>query len=138
FKNLNASGNGVRNWLRFNSSNSPMMFSCYSSGQTDVYLYKEVTAVAEVEKPVFSVNSGDFTEAFGVTISCETEGAEIRYTTDGTEPDASSTLSTAGSEITVSATTTLKAIVLKGDASSAVATAVYTFPVKYTSMAALL
>ena len=138
FKNLNASGNGVRNWLRFNSSNSPMMFSCYSSGQTDVYLYKEVTAVAEVEKPVFSVNSGDFTEAFGVTISCETEGAEIRYTTDGTEPDASSTLYTAGSEITVSATTTLKAIALKGDASSAVATAVYTFPVKYTSMAALL
>ena len=128
--------NTDKNLMRFNTSST--IFAIYSSGQTDVYLYKEVTAVAEVAKPVFSVNSGDFTEAFGVTISCETEGAEIRYTTDGTEPDASSTLYTAGSEITVSATTTLKAIALKGDASSAVATAVYTFPVKYTSMAALL
>lgn len=128
--------NTTKNLMRFNTSS--VIFAIYGSDQTDVYLYKEVTAVAEVEKPVFSVASGTYAEAFGVTISCGTEGAEIRYTTDGTEPDASSTLYTAGSEITVSATTTLKAIALKGDASSAVATAVYTFPVKYTSMAALL
>lgn len=138
FKNLNASGSGIRNWMRFNYNNGNPIFSCYTSGQNDVYLYKEVTTVATVAKPVFSVNTGTYTEAFNVTISCETEGAEIRYTTDESEPDATSTLYTAGTDIPVSATTTLKAIALKDGASSAVATAVYTFPAKYTSMAALL
>lgn len=138
FKNLNASGSGIRNWMRFNYNNGNPIFSCYTSGQADVYLYKEVTTVATVAKPVFSVNTGTYTEAFNVTISCETEGAEIRYTTDESEPDATSTLYTAGTEIPVSATTTLKAIALKDGASSAVATAVYTFPAKYTSLATLL
>ena len=138
FKNLNASGSGIRNWMRFNYNNGNPIFSCYTSGQNDVYLYKEVTTVATVAKPEFSVNTGIFTEAFNVTISCETEGAEIRYTTDESEPDATSTLYTAGTEIPVSATTTLKAIALKDGASSAVATAVYTFPAKYTSLATLL
>lgn len=127
-----------RNRMRFNYNNGSPLFNCYSSGQADVYLYKEVTTVATVAKPVFSVNTGTYTEAFNVTISCETEGAEIRYTTDESEPDATSTLYTAGTDIPVSATTTLKAIALKDGASSAVATAVYTFPAKYTSMAALL
>lgn len=128
----------ARNIMRFNYNNGSPLFNCYASGQADVYLYKEVTTVATVAKPVFSVNTGTYTEAFNVTISCETEGAEIRYTTDESEPDATSTLYTAGTEIPVSATTTLKAIALKGDASSAVATAVYTFPAKYTSLATLL
>lgn len=127
-----------RNIMRFNYNNGSPLFNCYSSGQADVYLYKEVTTVATVAKPVFSVNTGTYTEAFNVTISCETEGAEIRYTTDESEPDATSTLYTAGTDIPVSATTTLKAIALKDGASSAVATAVYTFPAKYTSLATLL
>ena len=29
-----------RNWLRYNSSNNPPIFSCYTSGQTDVAIYK--------------------------------------------------------------------------------------------------
>lgn len=128
----------ARNIMRFNYNNGSPLFNCYSSGQADVYLYKEVTTVAEVAKPVFSVNTGTYTEPFNVTISCETEGAEIRYTTDESEPDANSTLYTAGTDIPVSATTTLKAIALKDGASSAVATAVYTFPAKYTSLATLL
>lgn len=128
----------ARNIMRFNYNNGSPLFNCYSTGQADVYLYKEVTVAAQVAKPVFSVNTGTYTEAFNVTISCETEGAEIRYTTDESEPDATSTLYTAGTEIPVSATTTLKAIALKDGASSAVATAVYTFPAKYTSLANLL
>lgn len=128
----------ARNIMRFNYNNGSPLFNCYSSGQADVYLYKEVTTVATVAKPVFSVNTGTYTEPFNVTISCETEGAEIRYTTDESEPDANSTLYTAGTDIPVSATTTLKAIALKDGASSAVATAVYTFPAKYTSLATLL
>lgn len=30
-----------RNWMRFNNSNSPKLFSCYESGQTDIALYKK-------------------------------------------------------------------------------------------------
>ena len=29
-----------RNWLRFNSTNNPKIFSCYTSGQADVSIYK--------------------------------------------------------------------------------------------------
>lgn len=43
--------NTTKNLMRFNTSS--VIFAIYGSGQTDVYLYKEVTAVAEVEKPVF-------------------------------------------------------------------------------------
>ena len=42
------SGEVTRNWLRFNNSNSPKIFSCYGSGQTDVSIYKvDVSTVAD-------------------------------------------------------------------------------------------
>ena len=48
---IKAQGGNTRNWLRLNNSGSP--FSCYGSGQLDVYLYKagEVPPV-----PYFTVN----------------------------------------------------------------------------------
>ena len=39
---IKAQGTNSRNWLRFNTSNSPKIFSCYGSGQTDVALYRLV------------------------------------------------------------------------------------------------
>ena len=36
---IKATGTNTRNWLRYNSSNNPPLFSCYSSGQTDVAIY---------------------------------------------------------------------------------------------------
>ena len=36
-----------RNWLRFNSTNSPKIFSCYTSGQADVSIYKVNLATVE-------------------------------------------------------------------------------------------
>ncbi len=39
---------GTRNWLRFNNSNNPKIFSAYGSGQTDVSIYKvDVSTVAD-------------------------------------------------------------------------------------------
>ena len=32
-------GNTSRGWLRFNTQNSPKLFACYGSGQTDVGIY---------------------------------------------------------------------------------------------------
>ena len=38
---IKAQGSNTRNWMRFNASNSPAIFACYSSGQTDISLYVE-------------------------------------------------------------------------------------------------
>ena len=79
-----------------------------------------------VAAPTFSPGSGTYNTPQSVTISTATEGASIRYTTDGSDPTASSTLYSA--PITVASTTTIKAIATKsGMDNSAVAAATYTF-----------
>ncbi len=135
----------TRNTMRFNYNNGNPIFSCYSSGQSDVYLYKEVGAVTPVAvaKPVITPNGGKFltTENAAVTIACETEGASIYYTTDGTEPDATSTeYTTDGFTLTADATvaTVVKAIAVKDGETSAVATATFNFYKPYESLAAML
>ena len=40
---IKAQGDNARNWLRYNSTNNPPIFSCYGSGQADVCIYKMVT-----------------------------------------------------------------------------------------------
>ena len=78
-----------------------------------------------VATPEFSVASGAVNSGTSVTISCSTEGAKIYYTTDGSDPTASSTEYTAA--ISVTAAVTLKAIAVKsGMNDSAVASASYT------------
>ncbi len=37
---IKAQGSNARNWLRFNDTNNPQIFSCYGSGQADVAIYK--------------------------------------------------------------------------------------------------
>ena len=76
--------------------------------------------------PVASPAGGaTFTDTLLVTLSCDTVGASIYYTTDGTEPTADSTQYT--TEISLTATTTIKAIAVKdGMVNSDVLTAVYT------------
>ena len=87
-----------------------------------------------VAAPTFSVPEGTYTEAQTVTLACETEGAAIYYTLDSTDPTAESTLYTA--PITISTTTTVKAIAIKDDVLSTVASATYTFPAVAENIAA--
>lgn len=74
--------------------------------------------------PTFSVMGGMYFEAQQVELTCTTAGADIFYTTDGTEPDEGATKYT--TPISVTATTTIKAVAIKGSKASAVVTAEYT------------
>ena len=75
-----------------------------------------------VSAPTFS-GATQFEESTQVSMSGPT-GAEIHYTTDGTQPTAQSTLYTA--PITLSETTVVKAIAIKDGQSSAVTSRTYT------------
>ena len=87
--------------------------------------YKENGGMESVATPTFSPAAGTYTTAQNVTISCETSGATIYYTTDGTAPTTSS--SVYSSPIAISETTTVKAMAAKsGMTNSSVATATYT------------
>ena len=74
--------------------------------------------------PVFSVAEGEYDEAKNVELSCATDGATIYYTTNGDTPTSSSTEYTGG--ISITETTTVKAIAIKDEVASAVASATYT------------
>ena len=73
-----------------------------------------------------SGNSGStpFEESTQVTMSCSTAGATIHYTTDGSTPTAESTQYS--SALTLTDTTTVKAIAVKDDVSSSVASKTFT------------
>jgi len=97
-----------------------------TSGQAR--LKKIVVTLADgevaVKAPVISPAGGSFVGSQEVSISCETEGASIYYTTDGTDPTASSTAYTAPFTLTESAT--VKAIAIKGSDQSTIASATFT------------
>ena len=122
---LNAADNTRQIWW---NAGSPR-FACYTGKTADntyknVQLYKRISSTPVCATPTFSPAAGTYASAQNVTISCATEGATIHYTTDGTEPTASSAVY--ASAINVSTTTTIKAIAVKDEMESEVATAVYT------------
>ena len=90
-----------------------------------------LTEVMPVATPTFSVDAGTYTSIQSVTISCDTDGATIYYTTDGTDPTSSSTEYT--SAVSIDHSCTLKAIAIKGDDESNIASAAYTInlPIDY-------
>ena len=85
-----------------------------------------LTGVASVAEPQFSPSSCLFYPSTNVTISCATDGAEIRYTTDGSDPTESSTLY--NGQIFIADDATIKARAWKnGMNPSVVVTATYTY-----------
>ena len=96
----------------------------------DNYIQSDVASVsytllAPVVTPEITLAGGTYTSAQTTTITCETEGATIYYTTNGTNPTTSSTEYSGA--ISINESMTIKAIAVKdGMANSAVAEATYT------------
>lgn len=107
-----------RNWLLFNAGSN--LFSCYDSGQKDVYLYKKIDdggetpidPVITVEKPTISPNTGNYYDAQTVAIEAE-DGCTIYYTTDGSSPSTSSLVYE--KPFVASETTTIKAVAVNAE-----------------------
>lgn len=83
----------------------------------------EAGAAPAVSTPVIT-GDASFYETAEISIACSTEGANVYYTLDGAEPTAESALYAAPFEI--NATTTVKAIAIKGEDKSAVAEKTFT------------
>ena len=115
--------------VAYGTTNFRAYASLTQSGANRIQLYKEndssTPPVTLISAPVFSPNGGMINTPTEVTIHCDTEGASIYYTTDGSTPSASSTLYTGA--IIVSATTNFKAIAIKDGESSAVTTVTFTY-----------
>jgi hypothetical protein len=81
----------------------------------------------QVAAPTFDPPGGDYDTPIEVSIQCETPDVMIYYTTDGSDPDQSSTLYAA--PVAIDVTTTLKArAYADGLVPSAIATAQYNLP----------
>ena len=89
-----------------------------------IIVYYEAPAPAAVATPKFSLAAGSYLGAQDIEVTCETQGAEIYYTLDDSDPSSASTHYTG--TIQIGTTKTIKAIAIKGDDESAIASATYT------------
>jgi hypothetical protein len=110
------------------ASNSTLTITAVSGSITRTQTVAlTVQAAAAVATPTFTPAAGTYTTAQNVQISTTTSGAQIFYTTDGTDPRTSGTRQTYTGAIAVATTTTLNAYATSsGLTDSAVATAAYT------------
>lgn len=101
---------------------------------TVTYEQSDVPVVIKPAAPEFSDASATMYEPFELILTC-VEGAAVYYTLDGSTPTTASALYEG--PITISATTTVKAIAVLDGVASDVAMAVYTFPIELNNVAAV-
>ena len=108
---LSAGGYSFYGW----NSSANGSGTAYAPGQTFEMGISSVTLYAQwqVLSPSFSLQSGVYTSAQTVNISCATAGATIRYTADGSDPSPMN--GTIGTSVAVSSSMTLKAIAYEAD-----------------------
>lgn len=127
---------GGGNWT---GSANKVVLSCKKS-TVKVNTITVTTADADViAAPVISPKAGTYYETpVEVTIANPNSTGKVYYTLDGTEPTAAST--EYAEAISITATTTVKAVVIDGDKASEVVTAEYVIstPVEVANIAAYL
>ena len=109
---------GARYLCQYNSN---YRFYTSSTGQyKPFFLYKVPVVATAIAMPTLSpadgavAANGSFTAPFMLTMSCATEGAQIYYTTDGTDPVNSESRVLYQSPLTIAETTTLRVIATDG------------------------
>ena len=94
----------------------------YNPSQTSTSIY--TINLPSVATPTFNPPGGTYSSAQSVSMYCALGGADIRYTTNGSEPTETSSLYS--SPVSITNTTTLKAKAFKtGYSPSTIATAIY-------------
>lgn len=120
------------------SATATVKAKAFASGMNDSQTASATYTINKpdtVSAPVFTPAAGTYYGNLNVTLTCSTSNATIRYTTDGTNPTASSKVYTGA--IALTATTTVKAYATaSGLKDSAVATAVYTISKNQTGLPA--
>lgn len=112
------------------------MSGAYRFDDVVIELQNVEIKVVAVEDPAFSVPGGAYLSNQSVELTCVTDGASIYYTLDGSDPDDTKTLYE--SAISVTETTTIKAIAIKGADQSNIVSATYTFPEEVADLAAFI
>lgn len=142
---IDVTGNGGC-YLSYLSDNNNHRFRYYTSMKSPIQLYKQGGSTTStvyntnpechetVATPVISVASGSYDEVQMVEITCATTCAEIRYTTDGSEPTPNSTLYNNGLRIAASCTLSAKAFLTDYNP-SATATTTYDLPIFVNTIA---
>ena len=97
---------GLEDYIWGDKKDVPFSYDNYDAGGA-------IIITQRVAQPVFSPEGGTYTDQVVVTISTETEGALIHYTTDGSDPTESDNVYT--EPLTLTKTTMLKAIAAKED-----------------------
>ncbi len=92
---------------------------------SEVATTEVIIAIPTVATPTFTPATGTYADSVTFSLACTTEGATIRYTTDGNEPTEESAIYSTPVTLTANATVKAKAFVQNRNA-SATATAVYT------------
>ena len=100
----------------------------YNKSKNSTYKYLQITKKTSedttVADPVIEPESGYFTGSVAVKMSCLTSGAEIYYTTNGSEPTTGST-EKYNTDITLNDTATVKAVAVKAGKQSQIVTATF-------------
>jgi hypothetical protein len=114
---------------------------CYTSINANIkdcqtVFFKKAVAVSNVATPTFTPNGGTFVGRTSVEIACATEGATIYYSMNGEDPVAGSSPEY-GRALPITETTIVKAIAVKGNDQSAVASATFTQIPSYSSFASM-
>ena len=117
------------NPISVSSSTVTVKAKAFKSGMTDsdtASATYTITLPGKVATPTFSPVGNTYSSAQTVTISCDTSGATVRYTIDGSEPTSASTVYSVPIAVN-SGTVTVKAKAFKsGMTDSDTATATYT------------
>jgi hypothetical protein len=109
--NLTATANAGWNFVNWTENGNPVStnatFSFAATSNRTLVANFQQQAPNTVATPTFSPAAGTYTSTQNVSLSTTTTGATIRYTTDGTDVTATSTIYS--TPIAISQTTTLKA-----------------------------